>query len=744
MEGTNPGSSWDYDDLQLLSKYDDRISNGDFIAGYVRIAGSDLQLRFDLLDINPYPMSDFVIALDTAPGGTTQLPIQGNADIKWDSLLVLPAFGNPTAYSSINQNLTSDASLQEQFQIREDLIPRIIRLPWQDYILISINRNSIPISANGFAVQAFSTDPDSLIIKDTLGPFRSDTLPPQPAPVLLTFWNTFPAYTPAQSLRRWDGAHTGPFGERHGLSILLNNIKRFGVPVVLLDLRNPFSLSALDYLDQLPLIRKLISRKLVTLPDAVLGSPSFSVFPSGLPDWAMEKYLLYLREVSLQFGLPSSEILFTPLYLDENIGNYSLTIGPDDQTNATSPDRFLPFPKQIPVEMQASPDGLPLAIRKALIDNALQINLEGDKYPLLILGGSLPDSSFADPASSAATFSYIANHPWIKALNDTDLRSLSDNVDPQLLPGTTVISPTDKFSPSEALNNIPNPGETVQNPLYSSIWESALSLYAPLPPEPETLSFLRSIYSGQPGIAQVATRWSENPQPRLDCQSDPDYDGIPECILASESQFAIFDLEGGRMLAYFTISDSGIHQIIAPSSQFIVGLGDPSTWILDAGEGADPAGIHGAFVDASPPWDRYNPSINGDKLTFTSPNQEISKSFSLSEDGLLVNYSSSDPIFIQIPIAIDPWKRFSTNWREDYVCESIKNGYSCRVEDGFTVEILSNSPISAHSFIESYKQLQVPEDPNFNYPPGHYLPFPMVLLEINPAETLSVQINFPQ
>jgi hypothetical protein len=740
MERTNSDSSWNYTDLHLLSPYNETIAGGDFIAGYVRNAGGDLQLRFDLLEVNSTPQSDFYIALDTTPGGTNQLPIQGNADIEWETLLVLPADGTPMAYSAKAEGTQDfDAILSEQ--IREDLIPRISRIPWQDYILISINENLVPKTARGIQVQAFSTNPDSRSIKDVIGPFKSDTRPPQPAPIVLTFWNSFPAYSPAQSLRRWDGAHTGPYGERHGLSILLENVKKFAVPVVLLDLRNPFSLSALDYLDKLPSIRELASRKLVVLPDAVLGSPSYPVFPAGLPDWAVDQYLLTSLQVSQQFDLSPSQILYSPLQLDEFVGDYPLRIGPDDQKISASTNKYLPYPHQIPDEPQASPDGLPLAIRKLLIDIAIQINLDKGKYPLLILGGSLPDSSFGDPASSAATLSYIANHPWIKALSDTDLRSLPGNIDPQLLPGKTKTSPINDFSPGETLTNLPHPGENNQNPLINSIWMSALSLYAPLPPEPENLPSLRSNYSGQLGISHAAARWSENPQPRLDCQTDPDYDGIPECVIASARQFAVFDLEGGRLVAYYSISESGVHQIIAPSSQFIIGLGDPSTWLLDEGDGSDPSGIQGAFINSPPPWDTYNVSSNGKQTTFTSPDLKISKSFTLTDLGLQVDYSSSDPISVQIPIAIDPWRRFSPNWREEYRCQPTKNGYDCKLKDDSIVEFQSNSTISAYSFTDSYPQLHVSENPNLDYSPGHYMPFPMVILEIDAVETFSVQIK---
>jgi hypothetical protein len=99
--------------------------------------------------------------------------------------------------------------------------------------------------------------------------------------LLLAFWDIFPAFSPAQSIRKWDGAHTGPYGERHGLALLLKNIKRYSTPAVLLDLRSPPALSALDHMQALSLVRELVNRKLLILPDVLPGSPSFPIFPRG-------------------------------------------------------------------------------------------------------------------------------------------------------------------------------------------------------------------------------------------------------------------------------------------------------------------------------------------------------------------------------------------------------------------------------------------------------------------------------
>jgi hypothetical protein len=743
-EHVSPADRWDYVDLRVLSESGDFRPELDLIAGYTRLAGSDLQIRLDFLDLQLTPNADIYIALDTNPGGTNQLPIEGTAEMEWDTLLILPASGIPQALSSVSRhNITTDSQNFSDHTIRQDLIPRIIRLPWQDYILASVNLSSIPETKYGIEIQAFSTEMGSSRIADSIGPFRSDALPPAQAPLVLAFWNTFPAYTPAQSLRRWDGAHTGPYGERHGLSILLNNVGKSGVPIVLLDLRNPAALSALDYTGALPQIQQLVDQGLLVLPDSIPGSPSYPVFPAGLPDWSSLRYLEDLRKISSNFSLKSSNILYSPILLDESNKNYRLifTAYKERDSESYSEAEILPLPPEKPLEQQATPDGLAIPFRKLLLSNALRLNNESREFPLLILGGSLLESAFGDPQSAAATMSYISNHPWIETFNSDDLISLPTNTSPQILPGTTASAPVDSFIPSAVLFNLPDPGLYSHNPLYQAAWDSAISLYAPLPPEPASLPVLRSNYSGQAGITLEAARWADNPQPRQDCKSDPDLDGILECIFATDRHFTILDPEGARLLAYYFISDNSTHQITGSTSQFIVGLADPSTWQLEAGEGADPAGIHGAFTDQPAPWSLFTVSNSEDYLEFTSPDRMITKRFTLSPSGLRIDYQNPGPLSVQIPISADPWTRSSPGWSSSYHGQSITNGYIFQLDDQIEVEILSDATVTAHSYSDSKSKMIFPEDPNFDYPQGHYVPFPMTIIDINSSQDFFVEIK---
>ena len=739
IDDVSPAASWAYSDLRVLSEPGVGEPTGDFIAGYARIAGSDLQLRFDLLDLGIFPDDDYLIALDYQPGGTQELPGGEMAAIRWDYLLHLPAQGTPQVIKPRTPGKTafgtrgSDGSTAPQ-----NPIPRYIRNPWQDYILVSINHMFIPGYSDGIKIQAFSTKPGETQINDQTQPFDSQGLPPERAPLLLEFWDTFPAFTPAQALRRWDGAHTGPFGERHGLAILLGNIDRYSVPAVMLDLRNPTSLSALDHLGVLPMVKQLQDKKLLTLPDSLPGSPSYPLFPFGLLDNAPQYYLESANQISAQFDFSPSDMLYLPGENRELEPGYFLYF-----TSESQPSRFppqVPFPHQYTYEPQTSPEGLSLAIRKVLVTNALEREKNPGAFPILVLGGSLQLSAFGDPGAAVGALSYIANHPWIKPINIDDLRSIPSNANFQHPPGSTTVVDLGGYKPSPILSTLPNPETSEENPLFKEAWTSAFSLYSALPPEPVDLPKLRAAYSGQPGILLAAGYWSNEPYSTQDCDLDLDGDGNPECILADEDQLAVIDPLGARLLAYFIKDVRDVHQIIAPSSQFIIGLGDPSSWLIGAGDGADPAGIHGAFADSPPPWSLYNYSPKQDGIIFSSPEMQIQKEFSLIDSGLVVTYSTMGSASSSIPIAIDPWLRFTPGWSNCIGSSPMENGIRINHLGEMSVDVTSDIPIRAYSFTDSMSTLGVPENPNYDYPPGHYLPFPLILVEFDGQGEFNIQI----
>jgi hypothetical protein len=791
--------SWEYTDLRALAPARTGSPSHDLVALYTRTAGTDLQVRLDLLDLPLEPDSDLYLAIDTAPGGTAALPLYVSADLEWDFLLVLPASGPAQALTPAaptKPGLPTPAPTGQPFQPLPALIPRAARNPWLDTVIVSFNRASISGAdydfRSGFRLQAFVTPPGDRRPADSLGPVRTDSRPPARAPLLLAFWNTFPAYTPAQALRRWDGAHTGPSGGRHGLHVLLQAVRRARVPVALLDLKTATALSALDELGSLPLIRNLAGRGLLILPDALPGSPAIPPSPGALPGWAIERAAADSRRLAQDFGLPASAMLYTPapdlvLGQDHNaagaayLPSYRLIFTPLEKMLATEPDAqpaapepltwqgrtLLPLPAAS-ADPQATVEGLSLEVRRALLANAL--SAENGQGSLLILGGDFPDSAWGDPRAAEASLLYITAHPWIHPVTASALQVIpagrrsgaarAPAFPAAVLPLSPAANLLDPFPPI-ALISASDPGSqpvissglvellhlSLQSRIYENdfslaAWQAYLALFAPLSPEHPTLPSLRAGYAGHTGVLLEAARWAAQPARRSDCRADPDLDGQANCILASEKFFSIFASDGGRLLALFAATpEGGLHQVVAPTSQLFVGLGDPSTWDPAAGAGGEPAGIHGAFADSLPPWPVYEDAIVPGRLTFSSPDSPVTKAYTLTESGLRLGYHTAGlPVKVQLPLALDPWMRFAPGWGSRYQAAQSPQGWVWELAGGPRVEIRSSATLAPYTFADSRPQLRLAEDPNFDYPPGHYLPFPMALVEFHAERDFSVEI----
>jgi hypothetical protein len=210
-----------------------------------------------------------------------------------------------------------------------------------DTVTVRFNHIDIP---QPFTLQFTSFTPDESDPADVTNPVRSDAFPPvQRAPLALVFWDVFPAATPAQALRRWAGAHTGPNGGRHGLKYILENAGQYGVPVALLDLKTPASLAALDYLGITPQIRSLTSRGLLILPDVAYGEPA-------------NISLGFSRRAAAGFGLPASLFVYnTASNLQSSYQAQFLPLDATSHLTHTGGTRLIPLPAADAI--QATQDG---------------------------------------------------------------------------------------------------------------------------------------------------------------------------------------------------------------------------------------------------------------------------------------------------------------------------------------------------------------------------------------------------
>jgi hypothetical protein len=56
------------------------------------------------------------------------------------------------------------------------------------------------------------------------------------------------------------------------------------------------------------------------------------------------------------------------------------------------------------------------------------------------------------------------------------------------------------------------------------------------------------------------------------------------------------------------------------------------------------------------------------------------------------------------------------------------------------VQVQTQAQLMAEGFVSSYPFLSMPEDPNLDYPRGHYMPFPLSIVTITGEGEFSVQI----
>jgi hypothetical protein len=277
-------------------------------------------------------------------------------------------------------------------------------------------------------------------------------------------------------------------------------------------------------------------------------------------------------------------------------------------------------------------------------------------------------------------------------------------------------------------------------PILQDAWQAYLALFAPAAPQPAQLAALRVQYASQVGDLLAAARWSSSPSPIADCASDLDQDGQAECTLASQDFFAVFKpLDGGALVFAFSLDQNGsAHQVIGPSSQFISGASEPDSWDLSRGVAADPAVIPGAFADSAGP---YQAAFQGDRLVFSSTSTGAVKSFRLVSEGLLAEYHTPSRLTVQVPVVLDPWTRFKPGWADLYIGRVAANSFTWGLAGGVQVAVQSSLPLTASSFTATQELMSSEENPNLDFPPGHFLPFPLSVVEIQGEGDFSIQIG---
>jgi hypothetical protein len=785
---------WEYTDLRALDPVEETSPNKDIIAIYIRGIGEDIQIRLDLLESSNFDDFDLYLAFDTGPGGKYELPLSVKSEIGWDSLMVIPAHGPIEIDDAYGGKRSNSAVL-------------VIRDQSLGSVLVNLNLNSlrdhlagVSIS-NSFKLQVFLTSPGQPIVIDWIAPARSDSAPPLPVQILFAFWDTFPAYTSATALRRWDGAHTGPNGDRHGLYNLLRTARELRIPIFLLDASEPASLSALDYAGGLKMIQEMQRDRLLTLP-ASLGDPNFSPFSSisgiqpfqkdsiqriedafglnvqgfsYLPQGAQidlpEEDVVFIRQQSVELIEPGSEDSLSEIYptLYPQRWQEKLVFPLSETTQTTNPKNFNPA--------QASQDGLSMEWKRILIDSALLAAKDPETGPLsyLNLGGDLQASTWGEPQSARATFRWLRDHPWVKVLESENLVAMRSGAKKPFIPPPINESKKAPFpSPDELVNALE---KAPRNVLGLAAIQAYQALFSPIYPFPPELPALRAEYIGQVWSLLEAAKWAEMPVSNVECNQDLDRDDEPECRLTSNRVYAQFEIDDGSLTYLFVLAPNdvgeankfnqdcnlqarwginsslealdvttracqrSIHQFIGPSSQFITGLSDPGQWKLGEGLLSDPAVISGAF---SGPGLGYRADVMKESLIFNQEDGKIRKYYSIGDIGISADFQFSKNEtypFMKIPLALDPWNRFSLDWADRYTSSWSPKQLTWSLQDEISMSVLTSTSLQFSDFRASRGLFTSPEDPNQDYGPGHYIPFPLGLVEIEAEKSIKITIE---
>ena len=677
----NTFGQWEYDDVRLLDPVDTVYPEQDLISIYTRINNQFFQIRLDFLDLDNITGRDIYIPIDTNPGGADRINIRENGyqnlQIYWDYLIVYQPGGEIKVVS-------------EDYHIVNNVELLITIDTVQENIVFSINQDILPITTLT-KLQVVITPLNNGNVVDNTQIIFLDSIPPTRPKIQFIYWNTVETTSPAEALRSWAGAHSGPKSSRHGLKYLLDATSKYEYPIFLIDFCTPESISVIDYLSARNQIKQLQMNNQIKTCNAVMMDMNKKVIIGDF-----NYYNIFAR---IDYAQLTNSFTDNNLYLE----NSSIVQG-------NFQDLFLLF-------------------KSLIVSSGVSVSPDP-----MILGGDFRISYLGEPPILELLYSYIYNHPWIQVDNNYDPKLIDlINISAVKTYSINLSKSSVEQSIYKLLMNSPN------NLISNLAWQVYKSL---LDPRKSELGPLGYAYIGQIGHILAAANWVENPAFISNCNIDLDYDGDYECILSNENIFVTIEPKGGYISFIFSIDQNGAHQIVGPSWEFIVGLSDISNWDLSKGVNSDPNQILGAFVDDNELWKSFICFINDNYIEIYCENMAIRKSFIL--EGNKINISSqaldNQVAVIQIPLVLDPWIRFTKDWGEKYKKSLSPGTFTWEIDSGISVELNSNNNISVYTFNDTKEIINLPENPNYEYGRGYYIPFPMALAEIHAIGDYTVDI----
>ena len=242
---------WNKSDLLYFEGLDSSDSRSEILAVYFRFLDHP-QVRIDFLELEESTPLEIKILLDNQPGWDKNIQDSNEENKKWDYEII---------FDQERKIVINKAAVTEASAVPKDFTFDIL----MDTLIVDWQKN---FNTKNLTIKVFCRSTGQDTWQDQTGEiFLFSSSPQIEAPLILEFWNVLPAETPAQTLRYWDGAHSGPFGRRHGLKHLLQAAETNKLPLFLLDFQNPQSLSAINYLGQSEYINSLLEQGLLVLPE---------------------------------------------------------------------------------------------------------------------------------------------------------------------------------------------------------------------------------------------------------------------------------------------------------------------------------------------------------------------------------------------------------------------------------------------------------------------------------------------
>ena len=742
---------WQNQDLRYIDPIDASTPNSDLIAVEIKSSKpsllspqGELYLRLDFLARSISSSDSIFIFFDTSPGGTNQHPLIGTMSLAWEFYLVIRS--NQVQVYNQQHQILSGVQVAVFHQIDQDYLEIAIHTSKRNFFIPDDGR-----------IQIFVISNSSKQVLDRSDPIAISALPPAPVKVIFVFWDTYSATTPAQALRRWDGAHTGPLGARHGLYNLLRAAQAQNIPFVLLDLKKPISLSALDFSGKLSSILPMAALNQIILPDNLpMDYPFYHSIDTN--------FLNHFYQHTLdEFGFSKSPFLFLNFPInnpnDVKLANYAALFALSEDTNSIVQNRrfgsnwLFEIPHGISSPAyQPSDDGLAIELKKEIISAAIENN-QG-KPNIIAIGGDLPRTTWGDYQIARNALETITQLPWVQVMNAQDLLSWKRTTAPMIaMEPLTANSTTLGFLPT-----LHSPELTLSRNLF-------LDTLFPFDRPTNWYKLQNNLTKLLPAYTFVDD-WMQQPHPISACPVDISGDGQKDCILANQMLFLWIDPANGGILFVYENKNGQLHQIIAPGFTLTNGQTDPSQWDFSKGIYIEKRPDNIALQD-EPPYPLFeigeNSIIFRDISGVDHLQNHRTKLIQIKQNQLEIIYNHPVGHLLTIPLNLDPWHRFEKGWVNNYkICQtnSFNSGntlclsyQSDHSSSNLIVQVTAVTPVnhdlspkqtislSMDTFKDTLSRFSRTEDPNQDKPFGHFLPFPMSLIRIFPPDHGPLEIT---